>query len=69
VSNQRGRYQASAGSVRPDLHLALWNPFQVLDIAAPAVVSWGYADGALDALKRWLRGELQATAQPPVTLN
>ncbi|MEH0168111.1 beta-N-acetylhexosaminidase [Roseateles microcysteis] len=69
VSNQRGRYQASAGSARPDLHLALWNPFQVLDIAAPAVVSWGYADGALDALKRWLRGELQATAKPPVTLN
>ena len=69
VSNQRGRYQASAGSARPDLHLALWNPFQVLDIAAPAVVSWGYADGALDALRRWLRGELQATAQPPVTLN
>lgn len=69
VSNQRGRYQASAGSARPDLHLALWNPFQVLDIAAPAVVSWGYADGALDALRQWLRGELQATAQPPVTLN
>lgn len=69
VSNQRGRYQASAGSARPDLHLAIWNPFQVLDIAAPAVVSWGYADGALDALRHWLRGELQATAQPPVTLN
>jgi beta-N-acetylhexosaminidase len=24
------------GALAPDLHLVLWNPFQVLDIAAPA---------------------------------
>jgi beta-N-acetylhexosaminidase len=50
------------------LHLALWNPFQVLDISAPAVVSWGYAQGALRAVKSWLRGELIVSATPPVPL-
>ncbi|HEY1091713.1 MAG TPA: beta-N-acetylhexosaminidase [Burkholderiaceae bacterium] len=69
VSNQRGRYYAAAASAKPDLHLALWNPFQVLDIAAPAVVSWGYAEGALAALRGWLRGEIEAKAKSPVTLK
>ncbi len=69
VSNHRGRFGAAARLARPDLHLALWNPFQVLDIAAPAVISWGYADGALQALARWLRGDLEAAARPPVSLN
>jgi len=68
VSNDHRRYAASARAARPDLHLALWNPFQALDIDAPTVVTWGYADGALAALKRWLQGEVEAAARPPVRL-
>jgi beta-N-acetylhexosaminidase len=70
VSNHRDRYAAAAASAwRPDLHLALWNPFQVLDIAAPAVVSWGYADGALDALRAWLEGHGTLPGRAPVRLT
>lgn len=70
VSNQRARYGASAGAAAVDLHLAIWNPFQVLDLPqAPAVISWGYADGALAALRAWLQGKQAAAAVPPVTLN
>jgi hypothetical protein len=38
----------------PDLHLVLWNPYQALDVAAPALLSWGYAGGALAAVRDWL---------------
>lgn len=69
ASNQRRRYPAAAASWRPDLHLVLWNPFQVLDIAAPAVVTWGYADGALDALRAWLEGRADAPGRAPVALQ
>ena len=69
VSNQRARYGKAAAAARPDLHLAIWNPFQVLDIDAPAVISWGYADGALVALKEWLAGRIEAKARPPVRLG
>jgi beta-N-acetylhexosaminidase len=69
VSNQRARYGKAAAAARPDLHLAIWNPFQVLDIDAPAVISWGYADGALAALKEWLAGRIEAKARPPVRLG
>ena len=68
ISNHRTRYPESAQTARCDLHLALWNPFQVLDIAAPAVVTWGYADGALDALRAWLEGRAQAPGRSPVRL-
>lgn len=67
ASNQRARYVA-APPLQPDLHLVLWNPYQVLDVAAPAVVSWGYADGALAALRAWLRGEAVAPGRAPVPL-
>jgi beta-N-acetylhexosaminidase len=70
VSNQRARYGAAAAEAAVDLHLAIWNPFQVLDLPqAPAVVTWGYAEGAMSALRAWLQGRQSATAQPPVTLN
>jgi beta-N-acetylhexosaminidase len=69
VSNHRKRYGLAARAVRIDLHLALWNPFQVLDISAPAVVTWGYAAGALMALRAWLLGQGTATAHPPVRLE
>jgi len=69
VSNLRRRYGPAAAEVKLDLHLALWNPFQVLDLSAPALISWGHADGALAAVRGWLRGELTATARPPVSLR
>jgi len=68
VSNHRDRYDAASRAWRPDLHLALWNPFQVLDIAAPAVVTWGYADGALAALRAWLEGRGALPGHSPVRL-
>ena len=67
VSNQRPRY-ATPGLLRPDLHLVLWNPFQVLDVPAPAVVTWGYGEGALAALKAWLNGSADAPGVAPVAL-
>ena len=69
VSNHRKRYGAQARGAQVDLHLALWNPFQVLDISAPAVVTWGYAAGALVALRAWLLGQASATTRPPVPLD
>ncbi|MGL4575781.1 MAG: beta-N-acetylhexosaminidase [Burkholderiaceae bacterium] len=64
VSTRRDRYGATAHSWRPDLHLVLWNPFQALDVPAPTVLSWGYADGALAALKQWLEGRAAAPGHP-----
>jgi beta-N-acetylhexosaminidase len=69
VSNHRTRFGEAAATVRPDLHLALWNPFQLFDIAAPSVVTWGYADGALQAVQAWLEGRAQATGRAPVNLS
>jgi beta-N-acetylhexosaminidase len=60
VSTRRERYGAPAREWRPDLHIVLWNPFQVLDVDAPALLSWGYADGALAAIALWLQGKVEA---------
>lgn len=67
VSNQRARY-ARPGLLKPALHLALWNPFQVLDVPAPAIVTWGYGEGALAALQAWLEGRAEAPGIAPVAL-
>jgi beta-N-acetylhexosaminidase len=69
VSNHRDRYVPASRTWRVDLHLALWNPFQVLDVAAPAVVTWGYAEGALDALRAWLEGRAELPGRSPVGLQ
>ncbi|MBV8504003.1 MAG: beta-N-acetylhexosaminidase [Paucibacter sp.] len=69
VSNQRGRYGAAASGAEIDLHLAIWNPFHVLDNPAPGVITWGYGEGAMTALQAWLEGRAPAPAVPPVTLN
>jgi len=69
VSNHRDRYGAGSAAWRPDLHLVLWNPFQALDVAAPAVVTWGYADGALAALRAWLEGRGALPGHAPVRLT
>ncbi|MET3130839.1 beta-N-acetylhexosaminidase [Oxalobacteraceae bacterium GrIS 1.11] len=67
ASTSRLRYgpRARAGW-RPDLHLALWNPYQALDIAAPALLTYGFAAPALDAVNDWLAGSLEATGRCPV---
>ncbi|MYM84834.1 beta-N-acetylhexosaminidase [Duganella sp. FT50W] len=67
ASTSRLRYGENARSGwRPDLHLALWNPYQALDIQAPALLTYGFAGPALDAINAWLSGELQATGNAPV---
>lgn len=68
VSNHHARYAAPLAAQAVHLHLAVWNPFHALDVAAPAVVTWGYADGALGALKDWLEGRIEAHAHAPVPL-
>jgi beta-N-acetylhexosaminidase len=66
ASTTRLRYGAKArASFKPDLHLALWNPFQALDIEAPALMSYGFAPAALDAVLAWLCGRLDATGSNP----
>ncbi|TFW31327.1 beta-N-acetylhexosaminidase [Massilia horti] len=67
ASTSRLRYGQHARSTwRPDLHLALWNPYQALDIDAPALMTYGFAQPALDAINAWLAGELEATGKAPV---
>ncbi len=68
ASNMRARY-AQGGRLRADLHLALWNPFQALDVDAPTVITWGYAAGALEALRAWLDGRADAPGRAPVPLT
>jgi beta-N-acetylhexosaminidase len=75
---QDGRYTVLASTVRlrygdkvrrswkPDLHLALWNPFQCLDVAAPAIITYGFADPALEAVLAWLSGAASASGVLPV---
>lgn len=69
ASTHRARYGAEAAGWQPDLHLVLWNPFQALDVSAPTLVSWGYADGALAAIEAWLQGRSAAAGHAPVALG
>jgi len=39
-----------------------------LDVPAPALVSWGFADGALTAVRAWLEGRAAAPGRAPVPL-
>lgn len=55
-------------ALRPSLHLALWNPFTVLDVDAPALVAYGYRPEALAAATAWMRGAQPATGTFPVPL-
>jgi beta-N-acetylhexosaminidase len=67
ASTSRLRYGEHARATwRPDLHLALWNPYQALDIAAPALLTYGFAQPALDAVNAWLSGQLEAQGRAPV---
>jgi beta-N-acetylhexosaminidase len=67
VSNHRQRYPAQARDWPIDLHLALWNPFQALDLPVPTLLSWGCQAPALRALRHWLQGRLVAAGHTPVT--
>lgn len=67
ASTTRLRYgERARRSWRPDLHLALWNPFQTLDIEAPALISYGFAAAALDAVADWLAGTQPAVGRIPL---
>ena len=67
ASTSRLRYGPNArDSWKPDLHLALWNPYQALDIEAPALITYGFAAPALDAVEAWLAGTLEANGTVPV---
>ncbi|MFC5462502.1 beta-N-acetylhexosaminidase [Massilia niabensis] len=67
ASTSRRRYGAHARDTwRPDLHLALWNPYQALDFAAPALMTYGFAAPALAAVNAWLAGEIEAEGRCPV---
>jgi beta-N-acetylhexosaminidase len=68
ASNVRTRYGKEGRAWHPDLHLVLWNPFQALDVVAPTIVTWGYADGALEALRAWLEGRGDAPGRAPVPI-
>jgi beta-N-acetylhexosaminidase len=67
ASTSRLRYGPNArAGWKPDLHLCLWNPYQALDFDAPALMTYGYAAPALDAVNAWLAGELEAKGKIPV---
>ncbi|MBB6097859.1 beta-N-acetylhexosaminidase [Deinobacterium chartae] len=55
--------------LKPDLHLALWNPFATLDVDAPALISYGYRPEALTAVLEVLRGERVPAGRLPVTVS
>ena len=55
-------------AARPDLHLALWNAYNVADVPAPALVTFGYRQDAIAALIEVLRGA-EITGVAPVTLT
>lgn len=47
--------QTALAEAAPDLHLALYNPYTALDVAAPAVQSFGFRPLARAAVWAWLR--------------
>jgi beta-N-acetylhexosaminidase len=67
ASTSRRRYGPHARATwTPDLHLALWNPYQALDFAAPALMTYGFAPPALEAVQAWLAGDIEAEGRCPV---
>jgi beta-N-acetylhexosaminidase len=67
ASTSRRRYGPHARATwTPDLHLALWNPYQALDFATPALMTYGFAPPALEAVQAWLAGDIEAEGHCPV---
>jgi len=56
-------------TARPDLHLALWNPYAVLDVQAPALIAFGYRPEALDAVTACLAGTTEARGTLPFAIT
>lgn len=54
---------------RPDLHLALWNPYTVLDVNAPALITYGFRPEALERTVAWMVGDQPATGKLPIELQ
>ena len=58
VSSQAGRMSSAVKDaihrMQPDLHLALWNPYAVSDVDAPALLTYGLTKESLEALVRVL---------------
>lgn len=70
ASTVRARYPATVRQTwQPDLHLVLWNPYLALDINAPALISYGFAAPAMQAVTAWLTGEIVATGVIPVDFS
>jgi len=69
VSNSRRLYPAVEWRWRPDLHVALWNPFAAATVPAPALLSYGFRAEALEAVRAWLRGEAEARGRLPAPLR
>ena len=68
ASTVRIRYTEHARQTwKPDLHLVLWNPFQTLDITAPALMSYGFAPPAIEAVASWFAGTCKADGRLPVS--
>jgi beta-N-acetylhexosaminidase len=61
--------QTLLSEAAPDLHIALWNPYTVLDVAAPALLTYGFRPEALRAATAWLKGEISANGRLPIALN
>ena len=59
--------KALAKAAKPSLHLALWNAYNVLDVPAPALITFGYRPEAISALLEILRGA-KMTGVAPIQL-
>jgi beta-N-acetylhexosaminidase len=60
--------KALAEAAKPMLHLALWNAYNVLDVPAPALITFGYRPEAISALLEILRGA-EITGIAPIQLE
>ncbi len=54
--------------IKPSLHIALWNPYTVHDVPAPAIITYGFRPAALAAVVDWLAGKRQAEGRMPIEL-
>jgi beta-N-acetylhexosaminidase len=61
--------KALIAAARPDLHLALWNPYAVLDVPAPALITYGFRPEALEGVGAWLDGTLAPRGEAPIPLE
>ena len=65
-----GRHlQSGLTGASPDLHLCLYNAYSVLDVPAPALLSFGAQPEALEAVVDWLRGEVRVSGTLPFPAN